>query len=171
MDRPGTVYYVMGVSGSGKTTLGEKLAKRLQLPFFDADDFHPAANIRKMSQGIPLEDEDRKDWLRRLNALARTHQDTGAVIACSALKEGYRKMLEAGLGPRVCWIYLKGDYDALYERLQKRKGHYMPPELLRSQFETLEPPAYGIHIPVSLAPDDALEQVLREIPNSGPWAG
>ena len=165
MDRPGAIYYVMGVSGSGKTTLGKKLAESLQLPFFDGDDFHPEANIRKMSKGIPLEDADRKDWLQRLNELALTHQDTGAVIACSALKEGYRNMLEAGLPHRVRWIYLKGSYDALYERLQKRKGHFMPPELLRSQFETLEPPAYGIHIPVSLDPEEALHRVLREIPN------
>lgn len=171
MDKPGTIYYVMGVSGSGKTTLGKKLAERLQLPFFDGDDYHPEANIRKMSNGIPLEDEDRRGWLLRLNELARTHQDPGAVIACSALKEGYRNILEVGVQHHVRWVYLQGNYDTLYERMRKREGHYMPPGLLRSQFEALEPPAYGIPVPVSLNPDDALERVLREIENSGPQAG
>ncbi|MEJ2585796.1 MAG: gluconokinase [Robiginitalea sp.] len=162
------IYYVMGVSGSGKTTLGKNLARRLGIPFFDGDDFHPPENIRKMSAGIPLEDIDRRGWLLRLSELARARQDTGAVIACSALKEAYRKLLEEGLEGKAIWVYLQGSYEELYRRLQNRKGHFMPATLLKSQFETLEPPAYGIHIPVRLNPEQALEKVLEHLRGGAP---
>lgn len=157
------IYYVMGVSGSGKTTLGQQLARHLGIPFFDGDDFHPPENIQKMAGGAPLDDEDRKGWLLRLNALAGKHKGSGAVIACSALKETYRKLLESGLEGKVRWIYLHGSYEQLHKRMQKRKGHFMPSELLRSQFETLEPPSYGIHIPVRLRPEEAVQRILDEI--------
>ena len=153
----------MGVSGSGKTTLGEKLAGQLGIPFFDGDDFHPPENIQKMAGGVPLNDMDRRGWLLRLNELARKHQDRGAVIACSALKEKYRELLSAGLKGEVCWIYLHGSFEKIHDRMLDRKGHFMPADLLRSQFETLEPPSYGIHIPVALDPEAALLQVLNEL--------
>lgn len=157
------IYYVMGVSGSGKTTLGQKLSRKLGIPFFDGDDYHPPENIQKMAGGTPLEDADRQGWLLRLNELARSHKDTGAVIACSALKETYREVLEQGLEDHLRWIYLHGSYEELHDRMKKREGHFMPAGLLRSQFATLEPPVYGIHVPVGLNPDQALEKVFRDI--------
>lgn len=156
----------MGVSASGKTTLGRALATALGLEFFDGDDYHLPENIAKMSAGKPLTDDDRKGWLNRLNALARGHRDTGAVIGCSALKERYREWLSEGLGAGVTWIVLTGTFDQIRERIESRKGHFMPPALLRSQFETLELPVYGIHLPVTLAVPEMLERI-REA-GSGP---
>lgn len=153
----------MGVSGSGKTTLGQKLAGALGLPFFDGDHYHPPENIRKMSAGTPLGDADRQGWLQRLNQLARSHEDKGAVIACSALKEQYRQLLRKGLEKGIQWIYLKGDYGELLERMAGREGHFMPKDLLKSQMDTLEEPPYGIHIPVALAPHEALETALGKL--------
>lgn len=162
MGTPEKIYYVMGVSGSGKTTLGQKLAGRLGIPFFDGDDFHPPENVRKMARGVPLDDADRQGWLLRLNELALSHRDTGAVIACSALKEAYREILGTGLQGKVQWIYLHGSYQHLYNRMKKRAGHFMPATLLKSQFDALEPPVYGIHIPVSLSPQQALDRIFGE---------
>lgn len=166
MEVPEKIYYVMGVSGCGKTTLGQKLSRELGIPFFDGDDFHPPENIRKMARGTPLQDSDRQGWLLRLNKLARTHKDTGAVIACSALKEAYRKILGRGLEDQLQWIYLHGSYEELHKRMEQREGHFMPANLLRSQFDTLQPPAYGIHVPVALSPDQALEKVIKEVTGS-----
>ena len=163
MGATNNICYVMGVSGSGKTTLGRKLARELEVPFFDGDDFHPPENIRKMAGGAPLEDADRIGWLHRINELARSHQDSGAVIACSALKEAYRKILENGLQGKVQWIYLQGTYNEILERVSKREGHFMPAALLKSQFDTLEPPGYGIVIPVALSPAGALEKALKKL--------
>ena len=168
METPDKIYYVMGVSGCGKTTLGKRLARVLSMPFFDGDDYHPPENIRKMAAGIPLEDADRRGWLLRLNELARSHKDTGAVIACSALKASYRDVLGRGLEDKVQWVYLHGSYGELHERMKNREGHFMPSGLLRSQFDTLEPPTYGIHIPVALSVDQALKKVLREMEGTDP---
>jgi gluconokinase len=161
------IYFVMGVSGSGKTTLGKALAQWLKIPFFDGDDFHPAENIARMSRGIPLQDADREGWLRRLNALAGEHTARGAVIACSALKEHYRDLLAQGVERQVVWIFLKGTYDEISERLEKRKGHYMPPSLLRSQFDDLQPPARAIEIPVSASVEEALQSLKAQLAPGG----
>ena len=166
MGKDPKIFYVMGVSGSGKTTLGRKLAQALEVPFFDGDDFHPPENIQKMARGKPLEDADRMGWLQRLNELARSHRDSGAVIACSALKEAYRERLAEGLQGTVQWISLEGSYGEILERMQKREGHFMPAALLKSQFDALEPPGYGIKIPVALSPEGALEKALMEIENA-----
>jgi len=168
MGKADKIFYVMGVSGCGKTTLGQLLSRQLGIPFFDGDDFHPPENIQKMAGGTPLEDADRQGWLLRLNELARNHKDTGAVIACSALKEAYRKVLARGLENQVRWIYLHGSYEELQNRITQRQGHFMPAGLLGSQFETLEPPAYGIHVPVALHPDLALRKIMEEIGGSSP---
>lgn len=157
------IYFVMGVSASGKTTLGKALAATLDLEFFDGDDYHLPENIAKMSAGQPLTDHDRKGWLQSLNALAREHRETGAVIGCSALKERYREWLSEGLGDAVAWVVLTGTFDQIRERIENRKGHFMPPALLRSQFDTLELPAYGIHLPVTLS----VAEMLQQIENAG----
>lgn len=161
------IYFVMGVSGSGKSTLGAALARELAIPFYDGDDFHPPENVQKMQAGIPLEDADRHGWLLRLGGLGRRHLGQGAVIACSALKESYRELLQEGLGESVVWVYLEGDEKAIRERLEQRTGHFMPVSLLQSQFRALEPPSYGIRVPVSLPVEDAVAKVLRESPDRG----
>ena len=160
------VFVVMGVSSCGKTTLGQALARELSIPFFDGDDFHPAENIKKMSSGIPLEDEDREGWLGRLNALAREHKAYGAVIACSALKEIYREWLREGLEDQMVFVVMLGTYEALATRIANRSNHFMPPALLKSQFETLEIPAYGIHVDCSRPTAELIVQIKQEL--SGP---
>ncbi|MCX2719389.1 gluconokinase [Lentiprolixibacter aurantiacus] len=157
----GTVFFVMGVSGCGKSTVGRLLAKELELPFFDGDDYHPKSNIDKMSKGKPLDDNDRLPWLQSINRLAMEHADSGCVIACSALKVKYRKILVEGL-PRVFWIFLKGDYSTILERIKKRSGHFMPEELLRSQFDALELPDNAIHVTVELSPPEQVDEIIRQ---------
>jgi carbohydrate kinase (thermoresistant glucokinase family) len=158
---PGSIIYIMGVSGSGKTTIGMELSHRTHLPFFDADDFHPESNKEKMKAGQPLTDEDRQGWLLRLNELAQ--QQAGAIIACSALKEKYRKLLAGNISVPVHWIFLQGDYSLISERMQKRKDHYMPASLLRSQFETLEPPADAMVVDVKNDPGDIVGMILQRL--------
>jgi gluconokinase len=157
------IYFVMGVSGCGKTTVGKLLAAELAIPFFDGDDFHPEENIEKMSQGFPLTDLDRNSWLLALNQLAIKHQKQGAVIACSALKENYRKLLAKGLDTGPVWIYLKGDFDTISTRLQNRKDHFMPPALLKSQFDTLQAPRNAIVVPVEYPPEKIVKEILRNL--------
>lgn len=154
------IILVMGVSGSGKTTVGQLLAKSLGWEFCDADALHPVANIKKMSCGIPLDDVDRKPWLGRLQqAIAQwLQEDKNMVLACSALKVAYRQILLQDK-ERIKLIYLKGDFKIIQERLKKRPDHYMSPELLQSQLDTLEEPSEAIYIDVSQPP----EVVVREI--------
>ncbi len=154
----------MGVSGSGKTTIGSLLAQDLGWPFYDGDDFHPQTNINKMRQGIPLTDEDRDSWLTAL----RHHIDTllanrqSAVLACSALKQAYRDRL-GGDRPAVRFIYLKGDYALIRQRLQKRQGHFMPADLLKSQFATLEVPEDVLYIDISRTPEVIVNSIKRAL--------
>jgi len=154
------IILVMGVSGSGKTTVGQLLAKSLGWEFCDADALHPVANIEKMSRGIPLDDVDRKPWLGRLQqAITQWLQENkNMVLACSALKAAYRQILLQDK-ERIKLIYLKGDFKIIQERLKKRLDHYMSPELLQSQLDTLEEPSEAITIDVSQPP----EAVVREI--------
>jgi 6-phosphogluconate dehydrogenase len=158
---PNKIYIVMGVSGAGKSSVGQALSKSLKLPFYDGDDYHPQANIDKMRQGIPLEDSDRWGWLKNLNQLAKEAlKKEGAVMVCSALKEVYRQELSKDLSTACEWIYLKGSYELILERIQARAGHFMPPELLQSQFNTLEAPKNAIEINVS-APLSEIIQTLE----------
>lgn len=131
----------MGVSGAGKTAVGERLATRLGWPFVDADDLHPASNLRKMTAGVPLTDEDRLPWLHMVRGAIDEHAVSGrsAVVACSALKEQYRELLRAGQAePRL--VYLRVTPAVLERRLRERRGHFFDPSLLASQLETLEEP-------------------------------
>ena len=128
---------IMGVSGSGKTTVGAALAQRLRVPFADADDFHPQANVAKMSAGIPLDDADRLPWLRAIGAWQAEHAD-GGVISCSALKRSYRDVLRAA-APTQFFVHLAGTPETIAGRVAGRPGHFMPVSLVESQFATLEP--------------------------------
>ncbi|MCP9496420.1 MAG: gluconokinase [Pyrinomonadaceae bacterium MAG19_C2-C3] len=161
------VAIVMGVSGSGKTTIGELLAQKLKCEFADADDFHPPANVAKMSAGIPLDDDDRAPWLRALRDLISEHLEARRylVLACSALKESYREQLQISDAVKI--IYLKGDYKIIADRLHDRRGHYMNPRLLDSQFATLEEPAGENIITVDIAgtPDEIVSQIMRALSN------
>jgi gluconokinase len=132
---------LMGVSGSGKTTIGERLAARMSWRYEDADTFHPASNVAKMSAGQPLTDEDRWPWLKAIAAEIDRACTAGErlVIGCSALRRVYRDVLVHGRDD-VRFVYLEGTQALIADRLGQRKGHFMPPGLLASQFQTLEPP-------------------------------
>jgi gluconokinase len=129
---------VMGVSGSGKSTVGAALAQRLRVPFADADDFHPPANIDKMTAGEPLNDDDRYPWLEAIGAWLAEHCDRGGVMSCSALKRKYRDQLRRHC-PGVEFLHLSGTPEVIGRRQASRPGHFMPASLLQSQFATLEP--------------------------------
>ena len=149
---------VMGVCGCGKTTVGRALAKELGYEFLDADDFHPAANVAKMAQGVALADDDRWPWLDAIVAAMREQaaRGSGAVIACSALKEAYRDRLRRGVGAvdEIRIVYLEGDAATIASRLASRSGHYMPASLLDSQFAALEEPRDAIVVDIRQPPED-----------------
>src|SRR5205823_11723772 len=153
----------MGVSGSGKSTIGEQLAKRLSWSYEDGDKFHPPANVAKMSAGHPLTDEDRWPWLQaiadEIDRLAAAGER--AVIACSALKRAYRDVLVHGRDD-VRIVYLDGTQQLIAGRLAARKGHFMPPTLLESQFKTLEPPAPDER-PLTVSIDASVETIVADI--------
>lgn len=154
---------VMGVSGSGKSTIGEKLAGRLGWTFEDGDRFHPPGNVAKMSAGHPLTDEDRWPWLQAIaDEVDRICRDgKRAVIACSALKRAYRDILVHGRDD-VRIVFLDGTQDLIAARLAARKGHFMPPGLLDSQFRTLEPPT-GNENPITVSIDAPVEAIVDDI--------
>jgi carbohydrate kinase (thermoresistant glucokinase family) len=151
----------MGVSGSGKTTVGRLLANDIGWKHFDADDFHPAANIERMKRGLPLNDADREPWLLRLRGVITSclERNDRAVLSCSALKESYRSVLT--IDERVQLVYLQGSSDLIKQRLSNRSDHYMNPVLLDSQFDTLEEPANSLRIDIS-APPGKIVAVIRE---------
>lgn len=156
-------YIVMGVSGSGKSTVGKLLSDRLDCPFYDADDFHPFSNIEKMRQGIALEDSDRLPWLLQLGELvARSiNEKKSGVLACSALKEKYREIIEGKNSQNITWIYLYGDYKTIHQRLKDRTNHFLNEELLCSQFDTLEEPKDALTIDVNLEPQKIVQQIIE----------
>ncbi len=158
------VVVLIGVAGSGKTTVGLKLAAALDWSFRDADDFHPAENIAKMSSGIPLTDRDRAPWLAAIrrhieSTLARGES---GVVTCSALRENYRHILLAD-PKRVKLVHLTGSYDLILDRLKQRQGHFMKPDMLQSQFETLEPPKDALTVDVALPPEAIVAQIRESL--------
>ena len=156
----------MGPAGSGKTTVGKLLAAQLSWEFADGDDFHPLANIAKMSRGIPLTDEDRLPWLKSIRDAMRQWQAQGknGVIACSALKRSYRELLGIGAnGKDVRLVYLKGTCDLLLERLHSRKGHYMKDKMLVSQLADLEEPEDALTVDVSKSPEEIVSEIRKEL--------
>jgi len=162
MDR--CIIYIMGVSGSGKTTIGKKLAAKIGMPFFDGDDFHSASNKEKMNKGTPLTDQDRQGWLTAMNNAAKDQAKlSGAVFACSALKEKYRTILSSGITIPLHWVLLKGSFELIKKRMDERKDHFMPASLLSSQFEALEIPGNCIMIDISNNPDQIVETIISQI--------
>lgn len=160
-----TVIYLMGVSGSGKTTVGRLLQQQSGIPFYDGDDFHPLANIKKMSSGHPLDDQDRSGWLSAIHLFVQEHLSSGKslAVACSALKAQYRVQLSARLPGQVHWVYLEGTFELISARLQSRIGHFMPLALLRSQFNDLEPPQGALHYSIQQPAADIARELLQRL--------
>lgn len=176
------VIIVMGVSGAGKSTVAQALAQALNLRYFDADNFHSDVNKAKMASGLALTDVDREPWLNSLaSAISQwQNEEQGAVLACSALKESYRKRLnpghEAGLGPKpenahghqnkpeaAKFVYLKASYDEIYRRMEKRQNHFMKADMLKSQFNTLEEPTDAIVVDATGSLEEIVAQILEEL--------
>ncbi len=161
-----TAYVVMGVCGVGKTKIGKGLAANLGASYIEADDFHPAENIDAMQRGIPLTDEMRRPWLVGLShAVEDARQQGTVVVACSALKKSYRDLIR-GLVGKVQFVFLTGEQALIAERLAARTDHFMPPQMLQSQLDTLEEPApdeEAFHIDVKGSSEVVLARVLRKI--------
>ena len=156
----------MGVSGVGKSTIGKLLSEKLNIPFFDGDDFHPEANIFKMSKGEPLNDEDRFGWLQILNSLAiKQLENSGCIIVCSALKESYRNILSININKNIKWVYLSGSFEIIEERINKRENHFMSSNLLNSQFDILEEPKNAIKVDINLTPNEIIKVIHKELLN------
>jgi gluconokinase len=155
------IIIIMGVAGSGKTTIGSLLANELGWSFYDADDFHSKSNHAKMSQGIALTDEDRASWLISLKELIvkNIQQNTSAILACSALKNSYRKTLEAN--KQVKFVYLQGTYEQIKARLNNRTGHFMSAGMLDSQFQTLEEPQNALTVDISNKSEDIIAIIRK----------
>lgn len=158
------VLVVMGVSGSGKSTVGAAIAQRLRVPFADADDFHPPANVAKMTAGHPLDDQDRHPWLEAIGAWLAGHAD-GGVMSCSALKRSYRDLLRQHVS-EVEFLHLHGSHEVIARRQSSRPGHFMPASLLASQFATLEPLApdeRGLVIDIDQDIDSIVQQYVNHL--------
>ncbi len=160
------VIVVMGVSGAGKTTVGRALAAALGWPFVEGDDYHPTSNVEKMRHGIPLTDADRAPWLARLRDVIEDviARDGHAVIACSALREAYRRALQPRDAPpgTVRFVLLDVPADVLHARLEHRVGHYMPASLLGSQLATLERPNDALCVDGTLPPDEIVRRIRED---------
>ncbi|HZN43821.1 MAG TPA: gluconokinase [Nitrospiraceae bacterium] len=158
------IIILMGVSGSGKTAIGTRLAETLGWSFFDADDFHSASNIEKMRRGMPLTEQDRQPWLLTLRERVAQwlDEDLEVVLACSALKASYREQLLVDPS-RVRLVYLKGSYALIQKRLIQRPRHFMPEELLASQFDTLEEPHGVFTVDIALRPREIVQRIRKEL--------
>ncbi len=161
----------MGVSGSGKSTVAKPLAERLDFPFLEGDSLHPAANIEKMSHGVPLTDADRAPWLAAIGRWIdeRAAEGEGGVVACSALRRAYRDELRHGR-PQVRIVFLNGSEALIAERLEHREGHFMPPRLLDSQFATLETPTPDegvLTIDIDQDPERQVDEIAEQIEGGG----
>jgi gluconokinase len=156
------VIIVLGVSASGKTTIGQMLARELGLEFYDADDFHSEASREKMRHGIPLTDADRAPWLEKLSRLIDRllARQTGAVLACSALKQAYRDRFTR---PDVQFVFLRGSFDLIRSRLAHRAHHFFDPQLLRSQFETLEEPEDALTVEIDATPRQIVDEIKKRL--------
>lgn len=157
------IIVVMGVSGSGKTTIGVALAQRLGCLFIEGDDLHPPSNVAKMREGTPLTDQDRAPWLAALAAKMKETKDSGqsCVVACSALKAAYRRTL--AVDNDVLFVMLEISYETALERLQNRKGHFMPASLLKSQFQTLQEPHDAIAVNAEQQIDKIVDDISKKL--------
>lgn len=162
------IYVIMGVMGAGKTTIGRKLAKKLGCRFYDGDDYHNEFNKDKMSKGVPLTDKDRAPWIFAIRSIIDLELSLkeSAVIACSALKEKYRKTLIQDR-KEITLIYLKADIATVEKRLKQRKGGFANPSLLKSQFETLEEPEGALEADTRYSPEYVVKFIIKELGKRG----
>lgn len=158
----GKAFILMGVSSTGKTSVGTAVAQRLGMKLIDGDDLHPRANILKMASGTPLNDDDRSPWLERINdaAFSLEQKSEKGIIVCSALKKKYRDQIRAG-NADVKFLFLHGSFELVLSRMQQRKGHFMKPEMLQSQFNTLEVPQSDEPDVICIEIDGSFEQVVE----------
>ncbi|MEU9997401.1 gluconokinase [Streptomyces sp. NPDC050848] len=159
------VVVVMGVAGTGKTTIGPLVAAALGVPYAEGDDFHPAANVAKMSAGVPLDDADRGPWLDAIGRWAHSREGLGGVVSSSALKRIYRDRLRAA-APGVVFLHLTGDRELIERRMAERKGHFMPTALLDSQFATLEQlgdDEAGVAVDVTGSPEEIAARAVAAL--------
>ena len=157
------VIIVMGVSGSGKTHVGKLLAEALELPFYDADDFHPEANVAKMHRGEALTDADRAPWLSTLAShIQQWNQIQDSVLACSALKESYRMLLSHDYTAAVRFVYLYGTKESILSRMHERQ-HFFPPNLLDSQFRDLEEPQQAMWVSINQTPEAIVNEIVQKL--------
>jgi gluconokinase len=161
-----TALVLMGVSGCGKTSVGQSISEQLVWPFFDGDDFHSPENVCKMSKGIPLNDVDRTNWLETLNELIseKLRADENLILACSALKVKYRQQLRSD-NEGLVFVFLKGDFDLIWGRMETRNDHYMKADMLRSQFDILEPPQNALKIEINHPVPDIVQEIIDSIVN------
>ncbi len=157
------VIILFGVSGCGKSLIGNKLSKDLNFELIEGDDFHSNENIKKMKNNIPLNDDDREAWLDQINKELNKLRNKNVVIACSALKEIYRKKLVNGIVAKIDWFCLKGTFDLIKERLEDRADHYFKSALLKSQFDIIEYPDYCTFIDIIESPEKIVERIKSKL--------
>jgi len=156
------IIVVMGICSSGKTLIGQMLAKRLGLDFYDADDFHPQSNIKKMKSQMPLNDDDRLPWLRTMaEQMPKWQESGGAVLACSALKQSYRNILMTGGDIR--FVFLKGTKEIILKRMKSRKNHFMPTSLVESQLKTLEEPRGAVTVEITGTTEEIVSEIMMKL--------
>ncbi|MCX2681385.1 gluconokinase [Galbibacter sp. EGI 63066] len=160
-----TAIVLMGVSGSGKSTIGKLLSSKTSFPFYDGDNFHPQKNIKKMAAGQALNDDDRQGWLQAINTFCveKLDNNNSCIIACSALKESYRDLLRNGIEEQVTFVYLMGDFELIKKRLADRDSHFMPVSLLKSQFDTLQPPKDALVVDIGHTPEEITTKIIESI--------
>ncbi len=153
----------MGVSGSGKTTIGKELCGRLNWRYYEGDDYHPESNVKKMSNGIPLTDDDRRPWLMKLRSLIEEslNKNENIVLACSALKKSYRNILKINEEVRI--VYLKGSFELIKERLEQREAHFMKAGMLRSQFDALEEPKDVHTVKIDKSVPEIVDKIIEDL--------
>ncbi|MCM5663554.1 gluconokinase [Galbibacter mesophilus] len=156
---------IMGVSGSGKTTIGKLLSEKTGITFSDGDDFHPEKNIKKMAAGHALTDKDRLGWLEEINqfCVEKIKSGKSCIVACSALKGSYRKLLRKGIEKNIEFVYLMGSFELIEKRLAHRGAHFMPLSLLKSQFDTLQPPKHAIVVDIADSPEEIVQEIMEQL--------
>ena len=157
------IIILFGVSGSGKSCIGKKLSEDLKIKFIEGDDFHSINNINKMKKNSPLNDNDRKEWLLSINHELKKEIKKDVVLACSALKEIYRKKLINGVNANIFWFCLNGEFELINQRLNKRTNHFFKSDLLKSQFEIIEYPDYSYFIDIDKNPEKIVETIKLKV--------
>lgn len=153
----------MGVSGSGKTTIGKLLSKQTGIPFFDGDDFHPDDNIRKMAEGTPLTDSDRVAWIGQIADYINNMPSRHKILGCSALSKYIRNLIKKDIEEPCYFVFLRGGYDLIKKRMEKREDHYMKAGMLDSQFKALEEPGNALLVDIGKSPDQICDVIYHTI--------